>query len=69
MSAAMVRMICPNLRCRAILAVPVGLRGKQVRCRCCGSKVNVPGSGGSSKKPARGGEGHEGNGNDNADAA
>lgn len=42
MSANLVRMICPNLRCRSILAVPIGLRGKSVRCRACGSRVSVP---------------------------
>lgn len=41
MSAA-VRLICPNLKCRAVLSVPVHARGKNVRCRQCGMRVKVP---------------------------
>jgi RNase P subunit RPR2 len=37
-----VRMICPNLRCRALLSVPTAARGKTVRCRQCGTRVKVP---------------------------
>jgi hypothetical protein len=37
-----VRMICPNLRCRAVLSVPTSARGKTVRCRQCGTRVKVP---------------------------
>lgn len=37
-----VRLICPNLKCRAVLAVPPHARGKTVRCRQCGMRVNVP---------------------------
>ncbi len=39
---AVVRIICPNLKCRAILSVPGTARGKSVRCRSCGAKVSVP---------------------------
>ncbi len=42
MSNDVVRLICPNLRCRAILAVPAMTRGKSVRCRQCGSRIQVP---------------------------
>lgn len=42
MGSAVVRLICPNLRCRAILAVPVEARGKTVRCRGCGTLVKIP---------------------------
>jgi len=41
---AVVRIICPNLKCRAILSVPDSARGKSVRCRSCGTKVSVPAS-------------------------
>ncbi|MEM1209484.1 MAG: hypothetical protein AAGI54_09465 [Planctomycetota bacterium] len=40
---ASVRMICPNLLCRAVLAAPANARGKKVRCRACGMRVQVPG--------------------------
>jgi hypothetical protein len=35
-------MICPNLKCRAILSVPLNARGKIVRCRQCTMKIQVP---------------------------
>lgn len=34
--------MCPNLRCRTLLAVPATARGKNVRCRLCGTKIQVP---------------------------
>lgn len=37
-----VRMICPNLKCRSILSVPINARGKTVRCRQCTMKIQVP---------------------------
>jgi len=37
-----VRMICPNLKCRAILSVPPNARGKTVRCRQCSMRIHVP---------------------------
>lgn len=37
-----VRLICPNLKCRAVLSVPNTARGKTVRCRQCGMRVQVP---------------------------
>ncbi len=42
MSDAIVRIMCPNLRCRAVLAVPNEARGRLVRCRNCGSNIRVP---------------------------
>ncbi|MEO0588760.1 MAG: hypothetical protein AAF078_14110 [Planctomycetota bacterium] len=42
--AASIRMICPNLLCRAVLSVPGAARGKKVRCRSCGMRVQVPGA-------------------------
>lgn len=37
-----VRLMCPNLTCRKILAVPRSARGKTVRCRSCGTNIRVP---------------------------
>jgi len=42
MSANVVRLICPNLKCRKILSVPDSARGKKVRCRGCGMRVQIP---------------------------
>jgi len=36
------RIMCPNLTCRKILAVPKTARGKTVRCRCCGTSIRIP---------------------------
>lgn len=38
----MVRLICPNLKCRTILCAPGHARGKMVRCSACGCKVRIP---------------------------
>jgi len=45
MEAQMVRLICPNLKCRTILCAPPNARGKMVRCSACGMKVRVPAAG------------------------
>ena len=37
-----IRLLCPNLRCRTLLAVPLSARGKNVRCRQCGTRIQVP---------------------------
>lgn len=37
-----VQLICPNLRCRKILSVPVEVRGKLVRCQHCSTTFRVP---------------------------
>jgi len=37
-----IRILCPNLKCRALLAVPTAARGKSVRCRSCGTRVRIP---------------------------
>jgi hypothetical protein len=34
--------MCPNLRCRAVLAVPPEARGRLVRCRNCGMNIKIP---------------------------
>ncbi|MDX1565537.1 MAG: hypothetical protein R3236_09035 [Phycisphaeraceae bacterium] len=35
-------IICPNLRCKRLLAVPASARGKTVRCKNCRTNVKVP---------------------------
>ncbi len=42
MGEATVRIMCPNLTCRKVLAVPPVARGKTVRCRSCGTNIRVP---------------------------
>ncbi|NJL31504.1 MAG: hypothetical protein HC898_07685 [Phycisphaerales bacterium] len=42
MASDVVRVICPNLKCKAILSVPGTARGKTVRCRQCGTRVGIP---------------------------
>jgi len=37
-----VTILCPRLRCRAILQVPDSVRGKRVRCGECGASFLVP---------------------------
>ncbi|MHC4948731.1 MAG: hypothetical protein ACYTG1_10770 [Planctomycetota bacterium] len=39
---ATIRIMCPDLSCRRILAVPADARGKLVRCRRCGMTIRVP---------------------------
>ena len=36
------QLICPNLRCRKILSVPEGMRGKLVKCQHCQTSFRVP---------------------------
>ncbi len=36
------RILCPNLACQRVLAVPVIARGKLVRCRRCGMNIRIP---------------------------
>ena len=38
----MIRIMCPNLKCRSILGVPPEARGKLVRCRKCGTNIQIP---------------------------
>ncbi|MEM9348343.1 MAG: hypothetical protein AAGB26_17180 [Planctomycetota bacterium] len=42
MANTSIRIMCPNLRCRTLLAVPITARGKNVRCRLCGTRIQVP---------------------------
>jgi len=42
MSDETIRVMCPNLVCRRVLAVPVTARGRTVRCRGCGANNRIP---------------------------
>lgn len=42
MPSETVRIMCPNLTCRRVLAVPESARGKTVRCKNCGTSVAIP---------------------------
>ncbi len=42
MADDVVRLICPNLKCRTVLSVPGHARGKTVRCRGCGARIRIP---------------------------
>ncbi len=46
-----IRVMCPNLTCRKILAVPSVARGKTVRCRGCGTNIKIPGGSSAAPKP------------------
>lgn len=37
-----IRLMCPNVVCKRVLAVPLTARGRQVRCRFCGTSIRVP---------------------------
>ena len=41
-SQPFIRVMCPNLSCQRILAVPVAARGRVVRCAACGLNVRIP---------------------------
>lgn len=47
-----IRIVCPNLTCRALLGVPSSARGRVVRCSSCGKNIKVPGGGGNAGAPA-----------------
>lgn len=36
------RIMCPSLACRRVLAVPETARGRMVKCKGCGTTVRVP---------------------------
>ena len=42
MANGSVKIMCPKLTCRKILAVPEVARGKTVRCKSCGTCIRVP---------------------------
>ena len=37
-----VQIMCPNLVCKKVLAVPASARGKTVRCKACQTAIRVP---------------------------
>ena len=39
---AVIRLMCPNLKCKSVLSVPKEARGRLIRCRNCGSTIQVP---------------------------
>lgn len=51
MAETTVRIMCPKLTCRKVLAVPTSCRGKTVRCKACGTNIRVPSIGGAKDKP------------------
>ncbi|MEL6329322.1 MAG: hypothetical protein AAFR38_06640 [Planctomycetota bacterium] len=53
MSDDSIRIMCPALTCRKILAVPTQARGKTVRCRACGTVIKVPAEGTTSRRPPK----------------
>lgn len=42
MEPAMIRLLCPNLKCLSVLTVPLNARGKLVHCRSCRMNIRVP---------------------------
>ncbi len=42
MTDSLIRIMCPNLSCQRILAVPEAARSKVVRCRMCGMNIRIP---------------------------
>ncbi len=46
-----VQIMCPNLTCKKVLAVPETARGKTVRCKNCQTAIRVPEA--SAAKPAK----------------
>lgn len=37
-----IRIMCPKLTCRKVLAVPSEARGRTVRCKGCGTNIKIP---------------------------
>lgn len=50
--AMSVAVLCPNLRCKAVLSVPDAARGKMIRCGKCGTTLRVPPQKPAGAKPA-----------------
>jgi hypothetical protein len=51
-SGETIRIMCPNLTCRKILAVPVTAREKTVRCKACSTNIKIPASKAASSESA-----------------
>jgi ribosomal protein S27E len=41
-TSEIIRIMCPNLGCQRILAVPPRAQGRVVRCRGCGTNIRIP---------------------------
>jgi hypothetical protein len=52
MAEPVIRIMCPNLSCRRILAVPISARGKIVKCGGCHKNIRVPQTAGDVSRPA-----------------
>lgn len=39
---SVIRIMCPNIACKRVLAVPTHARGKLVRCKSCGINIRIP---------------------------
>lgn len=39
---ASIRIMCPNLACMRVLAVPDHARGRLVRCKSCATTIRIP---------------------------
>jgi len=39
---ATITLVCPNLKCKAVLEVSDAMRGRRVRCKKCGQIIAVP---------------------------
>jgi hypothetical protein len=53
---SVIRIMCPNLTCKRVLAVPGHARGKLVRCRGCGMNIRIPPAKGKDAPAANAGE-------------
>ena len=51
-SESLIRIMCPNLSCQRVLAVPEAARGKVVRCRVCGMNIRIPAGKNAPETPA-----------------
>jgi uncharacterized Zn finger protein len=49
-----IRIMCPNLSCQRVLAVPGHARGKLVRCRSCGMVIRIPAAKAAPAEPKEG---------------
>ena len=47
-----VTLMCPSLKCRAVLQVSDKMRGKKVRCGQCGTAFMVPNKKGGAAAPS-----------------
>jgi ribosomal protein S27E len=53
MPSDVIRIMCPRLTCRKVLAVPTTARGRTVRCRSCGATLRIPDGTGAATSAAK----------------